>query len=164
MDTVFFFALFFLRSTADFVLSNRALVGIVELCAVFGRWYPSPCSSLLYRDFDTTKYGAVDSSGEFLRELRREVNVAVRFIGEGFEGMVADWWGVVGCVVEEGSREECWEEGRGEGSNMYADSAVGVGGRKGNGFGGGWFGGFRFVGLVWCGFCRSTSDRAWGGH
>jgi len=157
MDTVFSFAFFFLGQTAsflvDFLLSSSALVSIVELCGGFGRWRPSRWSSLLYGDFDTTEYGAVESSGEFLCELRREVNVAVRFIREGFEGVVADWWGVVGCVVEEGPREECGEESRGEGSDVYANSTVGVGGREGNSFGGGWFGGFRFVGLVWCGFC-----------
>lgn len=88
------------------MLGNSALVSIVALCTGFRRWYPSPWSSDLYRDFDATEYGAVKSRDEFLCQLRREVNVTVGFIGESFEGVVADWWGVVCCIAEEGPREQ----------------------------------------------------------
>ena len=100
------------------MLGNNVVVSSVELRDCLERLYPSSWSSLLYRDFDTTKYGAVQASCEFLCELRSEVNVTVRFIGEGFEGVVADWWGVVGCLVEEGPRKEYGEEGRGKRGNV----------------------------------------------
>lgn len=148
------------------MLRNGVFVTIIRVCAGYGQWYPSPRSSLLYRDFDTTEYGAVESSGEFLCKLRREINVTVGFIGKDFKGVVADRWGVVGCVVEEGLRDECGDECGGERGDVQADGAVKVCGREVNGFCGGWFGGFRFVGFVWCacGFCRSTSNRAWEDH
>ena len=139
-------------------------MSIVELYTGLAWWYPSPWSSFLYREFDTTEDCAVEPSSKLLCELGGEVNVAVRFIGKGFEGVVADWWGIVGCVGEEGLREECGEESGVEGSNVQADSVVEVSGRAGNRFGGGRFGGVRLAGLDWCGFCLSASGGAWGGH
>lgn len=63
-----------------------------------------------------------------MRDRRRKVDVAVIFFGEGLEGMVTESLGGVtgGVGSEEGTWQECEEEGWCERGDMKANCRVGV--------------------------------------